>query len=108
MSNSIALVEPTVKVIVGVDTHKHVHVAVAIESHFRTNRRPSSRRCCCGATGTSTNECMSSREELFPSAPDSRPKEISANDERIVVSEDRVHRLLLQGTERRVSPVAEI
>ena len=30
MSNSIALVEPTVKVIVGVDTHKHVHVAVAI------------------------------------------------------------------------------
>ena len=32
MSNSIACVKPTVKVIVGVDTHKHVHVAVAIDS----------------------------------------------------------------------------
>ena len=31
MSNSIARVEPTVTVIVGVDTHKHVHVAVAID-----------------------------------------------------------------------------
>ena len=31
MSNSIALVAPTVNVIVGVDTHKHVHVAVAID-----------------------------------------------------------------------------
>ena len=31
MSNSIAFVKPTVKVIVGVDTHKHVHVAVAID-----------------------------------------------------------------------------
>lgn len=30
MSNSIARVEPAAKVIVGVDTHKHVHVAVAI------------------------------------------------------------------------------
>ncbi len=30
MTNSIALVEPTAKVIVGVDTHKLVHVAVAI------------------------------------------------------------------------------
>ena len=30
MSNSIPLVEPTATVIVGVDTHKHVHVAVAI------------------------------------------------------------------------------
>ena len=30
MMNSIALVEPTAKVIVGVDTHKLVHVAVAI------------------------------------------------------------------------------
>lgn len=30
MSNSIALVEPTAKVIVGVDTHKLIHVAVAI------------------------------------------------------------------------------
>ena len=31
MSNSIALVAPAVRVIVGVDTHKHVHVAVAID-----------------------------------------------------------------------------
>ena len=31
MSNSIAFVKPTVKVIVGVDAHKHVHVAVAID-----------------------------------------------------------------------------
>ena len=31
MSNSIAFVKPTIKVIVGVDTHKHVHVAVAID-----------------------------------------------------------------------------
>ena len=31
MSNSIARVERTVTVIVGVDTHKHVHVAVAID-----------------------------------------------------------------------------
>jgi len=30
MLNSITLVDPSVKVIVGVDTHKHVHVAVAI------------------------------------------------------------------------------
>ena len=31
MPNSITFVKPTVKVIVGVDTHKHVHVAVAID-----------------------------------------------------------------------------
>ena len=31
MSNSMAFVKPTGKVIVGVDTHKHVHVAVAID-----------------------------------------------------------------------------
>ena len=30
MSNSIACDDPSVKVIVGVDTHKHEHVAVAI------------------------------------------------------------------------------
>ena len=30
MANSIARDEPSVKVIVGVDTHKHEHVAVAI------------------------------------------------------------------------------
>ena len=30
MSNSIARDDPSVKVIVGVDTHKHEHVAVAI------------------------------------------------------------------------------
>ena len=30
MSNSIARDHPDVKVIVGVDTHKHEHVAVAI------------------------------------------------------------------------------
>ena len=30
MSNSIARDDPPVKVIVGVDTHKHEHVAVAI------------------------------------------------------------------------------
>ena len=30
MSNSIARDDPAVKVIVGVDTHKHEHVAVAI------------------------------------------------------------------------------
>lgn len=30
MTDSIALVDPTAKVIIGVDTHKHVHVAVAI------------------------------------------------------------------------------
>jgi transposase len=31
--NSIALGDPPRKVIVGVDTHKHIHVAVAIDHH---------------------------------------------------------------------------
>ena len=31
MSKRIARVEPAVTVIVGVDTHKHVHVAVAVD-----------------------------------------------------------------------------
>ena len=46
MSNSIAWDDPSVKVIVGVDTHKHEHVAVAINdlgARLATFRAPANR-----------------------------------------------------------------
>ena len=46
MSNSIACDDPSIKVIVGVDTHKHEHVAVAINglgARLATYRAPANR-----------------------------------------------------------------
>ena len=54
MSNSIALVAPAVRVIVGVDTHKHVHVAVAIDAP----RHPTRELPCAGGPWLATRSSL--------------------------------------------------
>ena len=63
MSNSIALVAPAVRVIVGVDTHKHVHVAVAIDRP----RHPTRELQCTGGPWRATRSCSRGRVCWAPS-----------------------------------------